>query len=103
MAPATRRWFRFSLRTMFVAMTVIAVVIGYHVKWVHDRHVVINGSAPLGEKFFSISYDTGFQSQAWRIRMTLIRMAPDFSGCLASEATKDASWFSERYRRKFSN
>jgi len=32
-----RRWFRFSLRTMFVVVTVFAVWLGYQVNWIRER------------------------------------------------------------------
>ena len=32
-----RRWFRFSLRTCFVVLTLFAVWLGVQVKWVSDR------------------------------------------------------------------
>ena len=33
-----RRWFRFSLRTLFVAVTVFCVWVGYQCNWVRERH-----------------------------------------------------------------
>ncbi len=33
-----RRWFRFSLRTMFVVVTVLCVWLGYHLNWIRERH-----------------------------------------------------------------
>ena len=36
-APPRRRCFRFSLRTLFVVVTLFCVWLGYHVKWIHDR------------------------------------------------------------------
>ncbi len=36
-----RRRFRFSLRALFVAVTVVGVWLGYHFKWIRDRHAVI--------------------------------------------------------------
>ena len=36
-----RRWFRFSLRTMFVVLTVFGVWLGVQVKWIKDRHAAI--------------------------------------------------------------
>jgi len=38
--PTRRRRFRFSLRTMIVAVTLAAVFIGYHVNWIHERRAV---------------------------------------------------------------
>jgi len=36
-----RRWFRFSLRTLLVATTIIAVWLGVQVKWIRDRHEIL--------------------------------------------------------------
>jgi len=39
--PKRRRWFRFSLRTMFVLLTILGVFLGWltvQFKWIHDRH-----------------------------------------------------------------
>ena len=33
-----RRWFRFSLRTFFVLLTLFGVWLGVQVKWIRDRH-----------------------------------------------------------------
>ena len=37
--PPKRRWFRFSLRTLFVVVTVFAIWLGYHVNWIQERRV----------------------------------------------------------------
>jgi hypothetical protein len=42
--PKTRRWFRFSLRTLFVVVVLMACAAGwvvYHVNWVRQRHAVL--------------------------------------------------------------
>ena len=36
-----RRWFRFSLRTLFVAMTLLAAWLGYHFNWIRQRHAAL--------------------------------------------------------------
>jgi hypothetical protein len=36
-----RRWFRFSLRTLFVAVTVFGCWLGYQMNWIRQRHVVL--------------------------------------------------------------
>jgi len=36
--PFRRRWFRFSLRTLFLLVTVFGVWLGVQVKWIQDRH-----------------------------------------------------------------
>ena len=33
-----RRWFRWSLRTMFVVVTVVAVLLGWELKFIRERH-----------------------------------------------------------------
>ena len=35
--PKPRRWFRFSLRTMFVVVTVFCVWLGYQLNWIRQR------------------------------------------------------------------
>ena len=39
----TRRWFRFafSLRTLFLAVTVSCCFLGYQLHWIHQRHEVL--------------------------------------------------------------
>jgi hypothetical protein len=50
----TRRWFRFSLRTLFVMLTLAALLpwIAVNLKWMHERSVIVDSkSLPLeGEK-----------------------------------------------------
>jgi hypothetical protein len=36
--PKPRRWFRFSLRTMFVLVTVLCIWLGYYLNWIRQRH-----------------------------------------------------------------
>ena len=41
-APKLRRWFRFSLRTMFVVIVLLSIPlswIGYHRQWMHAREI----------------------------------------------------------------
>jgi hypothetical protein len=33
----TRRWFRFSLRTLLVAITLFGLWLGYYINWIHQR------------------------------------------------------------------
>ena len=37
MTAPKRRWFRFSLRTMFVVVTVLCVWLGYQLNWIRQR------------------------------------------------------------------
>jgi hypothetical protein len=39
--PPSRRWFRFSLRTIFVVVTVFAVWLGWELKFIRDRKVFL--------------------------------------------------------------
>jgi len=39
--PSHRRWFRFSLRTVLVLLTLFCVWLGVQVKWIRDRHDVL--------------------------------------------------------------
>jgi hypothetical protein len=45
MTPApNRRWFRFSLRTLFVVMTLACIWLGYQLNWIRQRRAVRTGS-----------------------------------------------------------
>lgn len=37
-----RRWFQFTLRTLFVATTGCALWLGYELNWIRQRHVFLN-------------------------------------------------------------
>lgn len=37
-----RRWLRFSLRTLFVAVTVLALALWYPLHWIHQRHKLLD-------------------------------------------------------------
>ena len=36
--PTKRHWFRFSLRTLFVLVTVFCTWLGYQLNWIRQRH-----------------------------------------------------------------
>ena len=38
-----KRWFRFSLRSLFIVITAFACWLGYYVNWIRDRHQALNG------------------------------------------------------------
>ncbi len=40
-ATMNHSWFRFSLRTLFVFMTVFACWLGYELNWVRQRHALL--------------------------------------------------------------
>ena len=39
-----RRWFRFSLRTLFVVVTVFAAWLGWELNWIRERRLIANGA-----------------------------------------------------------
>jgi hypothetical protein len=48
-----RRWFRFSLRTLFVVVTVIACWMGYQLNWIRQRHEFVGQRlAPVGHSLY---------------------------------------------------
>jgi hypothetical protein len=61
-APQRRR-FRFSLRTLFVALTVGGVWLGYHVKWIRDRHAL------LDEPNVTASFVPVQRAPSWALRL----------------------------------
>ncbi len=69
MTAPRRRWFRFSLPTMFVGVTVCACWLGYQLNWIHERRrmVAAESTAPQGEeevRFYKGGDFTGLS--AWR-------------------------------------
>lgn len=40
-AAPERRWFRYSLRTLFAVVTVVACWLGYELNWIRQRRMVI--------------------------------------------------------------
>jgi hypothetical protein len=43
MTPAPkRRWFSYSLRTLFVVVTVFACWLGYQLNWIRERHALLS-------------------------------------------------------------
>ena len=58
--PRKRRWFAFSLRTLFVMMTV-ACCMGYQLNWIRQRHSFASKHAAIG----SASGHRGGLSSGW--------------------------------------
>ena len=48
-----RRWFRFSLRTLFVMMTVVCCWLGYELNWIRNRHAFIDRQRARLAEFYS--------------------------------------------------
>jgi hypothetical protein len=46
--PLCRRWFRYSLRMLFVVVTVLGVWLGVQVKWIRDRHEALEWLSQQG-------------------------------------------------------
>ena len=64
--PKPRRWFRFSLRTMFLLVTVLCVWLGWHSSAVQERHAVmmmISAKGGLAHSPANFMYPGPFQSQ----------------------------------------
>ncbi len=56
MAPTPKlRWLRFSLRTLFVVVTVLACWLGYYVNWHAQRNAVLGSDRILSHSFRMMS------------------------------------------------
>ena len=62
-----RRWFRFSLRTFFVLVTLLGVWLGVQFKWIHDRREALRWLIDLPPVRANI-FLTG-QKAPWSIRI----------------------------------
>lgn len=82
--PIRRRWSQFSIRTLFLAVTILSVALGWLVvqlKWIHDRHEALewlmqlrarqvaaqNGSKIPPRRGICIS-NSGFKAP-WKLRI----------------------------------
>jgi hypothetical protein len=66
--PTKRRWFRFSLRTMFVLVTVLCIWLGHSLTWIRQRHAVFHRHhPPLGMSRNGIRTD--YANAPWSIRL----------------------------------
>jgi hypothetical protein len=58
-AQSPRRWFRYSLRTMFVVVTVFALWLGWELKFIRDRKAMQTWLKENGGSVMSV--DEGYQ------------------------------------------
>jgi hypothetical protein len=42
LAKPRRHWFRFSLRTLFLVVTVVGCWLGYYLNWARERHEILS-------------------------------------------------------------
>jgi hypothetical protein len=58
-----RRYFQFSLRTLFVLVTVLSVWLGYQLNWIRERHKALEELQQT-----SVVFDT-YKPAPWSIRL----------------------------------
>ena len=85
MTPAPKRhWFRFSLRTLFVVVTVFAVPLGwvaYQLNWIRQRREFIRAQAERGNAMGTMTAFIDAPGMLWVFRENGYR----FIGVLADE------------------
>ena len=70
--PPKRRWFAFSLRTMFMVVTVACVWLGYNLNWIRQRHKALDWLEASPESWYSPYAGPKSKLQArapWSLRM----------------------------------
>jgi|SRR6185295_1951728 len=68
--PPRHRWFRYSLRTLFVLVAVVAAPLawlGVQVKWIHDRQKLVHSVGIDHESEFYMGFGSG--CAPWSIRI----------------------------------
>jgi hypothetical protein len=76
MTPAPkRRWFQWSLRTLFVVVTLVACCLGYQLNWIRERHSLIDVPQQTG---VDPEYDIALMPMSLRASLQV--------------ETKDAPW-----------
>ena len=54
------RWFRFSLSTLLVLVTLTAVWLGVQVKWIRDRHQTVKAQSATGGRLATTGHDLAY-------------------------------------------
>jgi len=73
-AKPKRRWFRFSLRTLFALVMIIGTWLGYHVNWIRQRHAFAAQYMPTlpsrRAEYNWVSFSVGYaQPPPWSLRL----------------------------------
>lgn len=61
-----RRWFRYSLRTLFVVVTVVCCWLGYHLNWIAQRHAFLADETLVRERHPDPAHASMSAGIAWR-------------------------------------
>jgi hypothetical protein len=82
MTPAPkRRWFRYSLRTMFIAMT-FGCWLGYNLNWIQERHTFLREQ----EKQYGSEYAALVRARRVLPIKPITRKPPRLLGCFGEKA-----------------
>jgi hypothetical protein len=64
--PKPRRWFRFSLRTMFVLVTVFCVWLGCSLNWIRQRREEIKSGRAFDSSQMQMCFQRSAETPTWR-------------------------------------
>ena len=87
-----RRWFRFSLRTLFVLVTLLCIWLGYQVNWIYHRHKLIAdfGESSLPWRYYLHSPDVPLSLRILGERRVIVIYAPTSMAELAHKLFPEA-------------
>jgi hypothetical protein len=84
-----RRWFRFSLRTLFVLVTLFGCWLGYQLNWIRARRLALE-SGEVGLIVWGPNHvDVPDQSPPWMLGL-LGESSPGCAGLVVAPSTSDA-------------
>ena len=63
-----RRWFAYSLRTLFVVVTVFGYWLGYELNWIRERRLVFD-SGKIALEMYPTRLPDGLCQPPWPLRM----------------------------------